>query len=140
MSYPYGFADPSMYGMGGAPRRTKRFNEYFRCYPIVMMQGPSRSEAEHGGKIFLPASALDKLTRLHIAYPMLFELIHGGVEENGQLVNKRSHAGVLEFTAEEGRVYMPQWVRKPRLTLEYQMETDRMLHSSWKSSKSKQAT
>ena len=25
---------------------------------------------------------------------------------------KGSHAGVLEFVAEEGRVYLPQWVNK----------------------------
>lgn len=56
-----------------------------------------------GGKIFLPASALDKLTRLHITYPMMFELTNGAAE-------KATHAGVLEFIAEEGKVYMPYWL------------------------------
>ena len=56
-----------------------------------------------GGKIFLPASALDKLTRLHITYPMLFELTNGAAE-------KATHAGVLEFIAEEGKVYLPYWL------------------------------
>jgi ubiquitin fusion degradation protein 1 len=86
---------------GGAPRR---FDEYFRCYPIVMLPGPEREEANHGGKVFLPPSALDKLTRLHITYPMLFELING--KEDG----KKTHAGVLEFIAEEGKIYLPYWV------------------------------
>jgi ubiquitin fusion degradation protein 1 len=86
---------------GAAPRR---FDEYFRCYPIVMLPGPERVEANHGGKIFLPPSALDKLTRLHITYPMLFELING--KEDG----KTTHAGVLEFIAEEGKIYLPYWV------------------------------
>lgn len=81
--------------------RATKFNETFRCYPVVMLPGPERSEANHGGKIFLPPSALDKLTRLHIAYPMLFELIRGP---------KRTHAGVLEFVAEEGKVYLPYWL------------------------------
>ena len=58
-----------------------------------------------GGKIFLPASALDKLTRLHITYPMLFELTNGAAE-------KSTHAGVLEFIAEEGVVYLPYWMMK----------------------------
>lgn len=79
------------------------FKEYYRCYPVVMMSGPDRQHANYGGKIFLPASALDQLTRSHITYPMLFELING---EEG----KTAHAGVLEFVAEEGRVYLPQWL------------------------------
>lgn len=96
-------------GMGGFPRRPpvgqsmRRFDEYYRCYPVVMMSGPDRSHANFGGKIFLPSSALDKLTRLHIAYPMLFELINGAE-------GKTCHAGVLEFVAEEGRAYLPQWL------------------------------
>lgn len=53
--------------------------------------------------MFLPASALDKLTQLHITYPMLFELINGAKGNS-------THAGVLEFTAEEGRCYLPFWL------------------------------
>ena len=51
----------------------------------------------------MPPSALDKLTRLHITYPMLFELINGNKD-------KMTHAGVLEFIAEEGKIYLPYWV------------------------------
>ena len=87
--------------MGGAMAR--RFDEYYRCYPIAMLPGPDRASANHGGKVFLPASALEKLTRLHITYPMLFELINGAAE-------KMTHAGVLEFTAEEGKIYLPPWL------------------------------
>lgn len=85
---------------GGAARR---FDEYYRCYPVAMMPGPDRREVNHGGKVFLPPSALEKLMRLHIAYPMLFELINGAKE-------RLTHAGVLEFTAEEGKIYLPSWV------------------------------
>ncbi|KAK5096929.1 ubiquitin fusion degradation protein [Exophiala xenobiotica] len=81
----------------------RRFDEYYRCYPVVMMSGPDRQHANYGGKIFLPASALEKLTRLHISYPMLFELTNGAEGKTG-------HAGVLEFVAEEGRVYLPRWL------------------------------
>ena len=87
---------------GGVPRR---FDEFFRCYPVVMMPGPEREDANHGGKVFLPPSALDKLTRLHISYPMIFELINGAKDE------RKTHAGVLEFIAEEGKIYLPYWVR-----------------------------
>ena len=84
-----------------APRR---FDEYYRCYPVVMLPGPERENVNHGGKVLLPPSALDKLTRLHITYPMLFELINGAQ-------GKMTHAGVLEFIAEEGKIYLPFWVR-----------------------------
>lgn len=89
--------------------RPRRFDEYYRCYPIAMMPGPEREAANHGGKMFLPASALDRLTTLHISYPMLFELTNGTVtDDNGQ--PKKTHSGVLEFTAEEGRCYLPFWL------------------------------
>ena len=85
---------------GMAPRR---FDEYYRCYPVVMLPGPERENVNHGGKVIMPPSALDKLTRLHITYPMLFELINGSKDT-------KTHAGVLEFIAEEGKIYLPYWV------------------------------
>ena len=86
----------------GGPNR--RFDEYYRCYPVAMMPGPERENVNHGGKVIMPPSALDKLTRLHVTYPMMFEL-HNGARE------MMSHAGVLEFIAEEGKIYLPFWVR-----------------------------
>jgi hypothetical protein len=89
----------------------RRFDEYYRCYPVVMLNGPDRTSANFGGKVFLPPSALQKLTMLHIAYPMIFELYNR---------DKMTHAGVLEFVAEEGRIYLPYWVCKtliPGITL-----------------------
>lgn len=86
-----------------AGARARRFDEYYRVYPTAMMPGPEREAANHGGKMFLPASALDKLTQLHITYPMLFALINGAK-------GRSTHAGVLEFTAEEGRCYLPFWL------------------------------
>ncbi|KAK3710554.1 ubiquitin fusion degradation protein [Vermiconidia calcicola] len=106
MSYYYDTSDPmSMYraAMQSRGARPRRFDEYYRVYPTAMMPGPEREAANHGGKMFLPASALDKLTQLHITYPMLFELINGAKQ-------KSTHAGVLEFTAEEGRCYLPFWL------------------------------
>lgn len=84
-------------------RSLRRFDEYYRCYPVIMMSGPDKSQANFGGKVFLPATALDKLTRLSVTYPLLFELINGQAD-------KKAHAGVLEFSAEEGRIYLPQWL------------------------------
>ncbi|KAK6610213.1 Ubiquitin fusion degradation protein 1-like protein 1 [Botrytis cinerea] len=90
-------------GMRGPP---KRFDEYYRCYPTVMIPGPERDNLNYGGKIIMPPSALEKLTRLHITYPMLFELINSQHPGGPKL----THAGVLEFIADEGKVYLPHWM------------------------------
>ena len=62
--------------------------------------------------MILPPSALDKLSRLHITYPMLFELRNGpgGAASGGP--GRTTHAGVLEFVAEEGKCYLPAWMMK----------------------------
>ena len=41
--------------------------------------GNERESLEQGGKIILPPSALDQLTRLNIVYPMLFKLTNASV-------------------------------------------------------------
>lgn len=79
-----------------------RFREQFRCYSMVFSTKDSM-EVKHGGKIIMPSSALEKLARLNITYPMLFKLSN---EKQGLF----THCGVLEFIAEEGRVYVPHWM------------------------------
>ncbi|KAG0678142.1 ubiquitin fusion degradation protein [Pichia californica] len=80
------------------------FEDFFRCYPITMMKEAANKDiANYGGKIFLPQSALHKLTMLNIRYPMLFKL-------STTNTNKFTHSGVLEFTADEGRCYLPDWM------------------------------
>lgn len=69
----------------------------------MMPDSTRKDDANYGGKVFLPPSSLNKLTRLQIRYPMLFQLTN---ESNGLT----THSGVLEFTAEEGRVYIPHWM------------------------------
>ncbi|KAI1381485.1 UFD1-domain-containing protein [Hypoxylon crocopeplum] len=81
----------------------RRFDEYFRCYPIVMSPGAERPELNYGSKILLPPSALQKISQLHVQWPLMMELVNG---EKG----RQTHAGVLEFVAEEGRAYIPQWM------------------------------
>ncbi len=81
----------------------RRFDEYFRCYPLVMAPGSERPELNYGSKIFLPPSALQKISQLHVQWPLMMELVNGEKE-------KYTHAGVLEFVAEEGRAYIPHWV------------------------------
>lgn len=97
------FGGTAQWGATPFRNRTQKFQDYFRCYPIAMMPGKDRESANYGGKIFLPPSALQKLSMLHISYPMLFQLKS---EENDNV----TYGGVLEFIAEEGRVYLPQWI------------------------------
>ncbi|TLD34148.1 hypothetical protein PspLS_00828 [Pyricularia sp. CBS 133598] len=88
---------------GGRRPIVQRFDEYYRCYPMIMVPGAERPELNHGSKIILPPSALEKVSKLHVQWPLLMELING---EN----DKHTHSGVLEFVAEEGRAYLPQWM------------------------------
>jgi ubiquitin fusion degradation protein 1 len=87
------------------------FEEDYRCYSTSFMQGNDKPDIHYGGKVIMPSSALDKLSRLNIAYPMLFELIN-------EQENRKTHAGVLEFTAEEGRIYLPNWMMQTLLIQE----------------------
>jgi len=89
----------------------RNFEEYYRCYSTSFMQGNDKPDIHYGGKIIMPSSALDKLSRLNIAYPMLFELIN-------EQEDRKTHAGVLEFTAEEGRIYLPNWMMQTLLIAE----------------------
>ncbi|KAJ6690086.1 hypothetical protein OIU85_006376 [Salix viminalis] len=70
------------------------FNQIYYC---------NLSEKDIGDKILMPASALDRLAMLEISYPMLFQLCN-------PLTGHVSHCGVLEFTAEEGFICLPQWM------------------------------
>lgn len=53
--------------------------------------------------VIMPPSALDTLTRLNINYPMLFKL-------SNKRNNRITHCGVLEFIADEEKIYIPYWV------------------------------
>jgi len=70
-----------------------------------MLPGSEREDVERGGKIIMPPSALDILTRLNINYPMLFKLTN-------KRSNRQTHCGVLEFIADEEKIYIPYWMMK----------------------------
>lgn len=77
-----------------------RFDEQYLCYPVSFND---KEHMEKGDKILLPSSALDTLARLHVEYPMLFSL-------SNPAKGMTTHCGVLEFSAEEGRCYVPFWM------------------------------
>ena len=106
------------------PEVPRPFNTQYKCFSVSMLPGNERDDVERGGKskiifkslimlfyckltypfvVIMPPSALDTLTRLHIVYPMLFKLTN-------KRTNRITHCGVLEFVADEGKVYLPYWV------------------------------
>lgn len=88
---------------------TKSIFTVFVFHSVVLLQKKKKIDLlqrhrhrQKGDKILLPPSAFDTLARLQVDYPMLFKL--------ATMDNKTTHCGVLEFTAEEGCVYIPFWM------------------------------
>merc|ERR1712223_1304135 len=92
-----------MFGMNFFPDAPRPFKTQYKCFSVSMLPGNERDDLEHGGKIIMPPSALDQLTRLNIVYPMLFKLTNPAT-------SRTTHCGVLEFIADEGKVYLPYWM------------------------------
>jgi len=88
-----------MGGMRGVPQR---FEEQYHCMSFAMS---GKQLIEESDKILLPASALETLARLNVEYPMLFE-----ISADGAVGGLKTHCGVLEFSADEGRCYLPYWM------------------------------
>lgn len=87
------------------PDIPRPFNRSYKCFSVSMFPGNEREDVERGGKIIMPPSALEQLTRLNICYPMLFKLTN-------QKMGRTTHCGVLEFVADEGKVYLPYWMMR----------------------------
>lgn len=125
-----GMAGPGAAGIFGgfgahmnAPAPPSAFNHPYRAYSAAIHEiqhgrgnaganviDGGRAQVMFGGQIIMPTSALRELHALDLEGPWTFELIN---PLNPQL---RTHAGVLEFTADEGVVYLPRWMMK-RLNL-----------------------
>ncbi|TKY85686.1 hypothetical protein EX895_005226 [Sporisorium graminicola] len=89
------------------PRPPRAYDEYFKAYSMAMLPGKERLNVSYGGKIIMPPSALAHLTNLEIESPWFFELRSVGASEP-----RRTHAGVLEFIADEGNVHLPAWMMR----------------------------
>ncbi|PRQ19048.1 putative ubiquitin fusion degradation protein UFD1 [Rosa chinensis] len=90
---------------------TTPFWHRYHCYPASKTE--KHAYTESSDKIIMPPSALDVLASLNIGYPMLFEFrpySFDAAENNETEKFRVSHCGVWEFTAEEGFVYMPNWM------------------------------
>ncbi|CAJ0602319.1 unnamed protein product [Cylicocyclus nassatus] len=95
-----------MMGMGGG--LGGHYSCTMRAYSAVFFDADAAkvNELNHGGKILLPNSTLDYLIRYNVPYPMLFKV--ASIGENPRATN----CGVLEFSAPEGKCYLPQWMMK----------------------------
>ena len=81
------------------------FKQQYRAFPVVMANKP---QLEAGDKVVLPPSALDQLARLRVTYPMMFKLTN-------RLLERSTHCGVMEFSADEGVCYLPYWMMQDLL-------------------------
>ncbi|KAF5744591.1 ubiquitin fusion degradation protein 1 [Tripterygium wilfordii] len=94
--------------MANESPQNSTFEQYYRCYPVSFID---KLHLENGDKIIMPPSALDRLASLKIDYPMLFELRNPSAE-------RMTHCGVLEFIADEGLIYLPNWMMENMLIQE----------------------
>ena len=83
-----------------------QFQQQYCCSSTAM----AGKDVDEGDKIYLPPSALDKLARMNVEYPMLFEISTASA-------SKTTHCGVLEFSADEGCCYMPFWMMENLLVI-----------------------
>jgi ubiquitin fusion degradation protein 1 len=90
--------------MGRPPARS--YDEYLKAYSVAMLPGRERENLSYGGKIIMPPSALANLTNLDLESPWMFKL------RNPTNTAAYTHAGVLEFIADEGVVHLPYWMMK----------------------------
>lgn len=84
----------------------RSYNVYLKAYSVAMLPGRERENLSYGGKIIMPPSALAHLTHLDLEGPWMFQLT------NATNPAASTHAGVLEFIAEEGIVHLPYWMMK----------------------------
>ncbi|KAI0064591.1 ubiquitin fusion degradation protein I [Artomyces pyxidatus] len=98
------------FGGGFGPRMGRpnpgAYDEYLKAYSVAMLPGRPRDNLSYGGKIIMPPSALAHLTSLDLESPWMFKL------RNPSNSAASTHAGVLEFIAEEGVVHLPYWMMK----------------------------
>jgi ubiquitin fusion degradation protein 1 len=80
----------------------KNFDYSFelKCYSLSFV---GKNDFGKGDKIILPPSVLENLSSLEVQWPLMFEI------ENRNF-HRKTHCGVLEFIADEGCAYLPNWM------------------------------
>ncbi|KAG6918148.1 hypothetical protein DXG01_016337 [Tephrocybe rancida] len=97
---------PAGFGPRHGRPSARSYDEYLKAYSVAMLPGRERENVSYGGKIIMPPSALANLTSLDLESPWMFQL------RNPSNPAASTHAGVLEFIAEEGVVHLPYWMMR----------------------------
>merc|ERR1712226_630857 len=86
------------------------FNREYKCFSMIITSENPSNERNYGGKILLPASALQTLMSMpNIEYPMMFKLYNSHLSSDKENY-RETNAGVLEFTADEQCAILPSWM------------------------------
>mmetsp|Transcript_55543 Transcript_55543/g.92343 ORF Transcript_55543/g.92343 Transcript_55543/m.92343 type:complete len:422 (+) Transcript_55543:143-1408(+) len=96
---------PNAMYMGQRPMVPQVFRRQYHAYSPAYWNSENRDKLEKGDKIVMPASALEELSRMQVQFPIMFEIAH-----MSDILPKKSHCSVMEFTAPEGTVYLPIWM------------------------------
>ncbi|KAG6898343.1 hypothetical protein C0992_009018 [Termitomyces sp. T32_za158] len=99
-------AFPGGLGFRQGRSSARSYDEYLKAYSVAMLPGKERENVSYGGKIIMPPSALANLTNLDLESPWMFQL------RNPSNPAASTHAGVLEFIAEEGVAHLPYWMMR----------------------------
>ncbi|KAL0208583.1 hypothetical protein P9112_011170 [Eukaryota sp. TZLM1-RC] len=112
--FPSPFSRSTIPGFRGRPSRS--FKRTFSVAPLAI---EGKEQYEFTGNIILPERSLNDLYSSELEYPFMFRLTNN---RTGQF----THAGVSEFSARPGFVYMPLWMMEnlgvemeERITIEY---------------------
>lgn len=70
------------------------------------MRSPPKYGLKYSNTVILPPSSLARLTQMDLPSPWMFKL------RNPSNAAASTHAGVLEFIAQEGCVHLPFWMMK----------------------------
>ncbi|XP_012837827.1 PREDICTED: ubiquitin fusion degradation protein 1-like [Erythranthe guttata] len=82
------------------PEPRPLFQQVLHCFPINRYKNPHLETCD---KIILPPSSLSLILYNKIQYPLVLKL-------QSYNTNAISYSGVMEFNAEEGNVYLPEWM------------------------------
>ncbi|KAJ2510988.1 ubiquitin fusion degradation protein [Coemansia sp. RSA 2049] len=82
-----------------------QFRRTYCAFPIDAHPDGNKQHLNNGGMIFMPSSALEVFNHPGVVLPLQLRLQN---DESDEAIC--THCGLLEFTAEEGRVYLPQWM------------------------------
>lgn len=92
----------------------------------VSCDGADRQDLECGDKVILPPSAFREIQRLRLPLPLIFGIVKGRKKQpsavprrDGQVrLPPKQCCGVLEFSATEGKVFLPFWMMQNLLVRE----------------------